>query len=532
MFERLFKKQYSVHKHLHAPLLDERLKYLQYYCERGVSLAYLRQVAQYLLKIIELLSLKTHGTVSIKEIERAAVKWATYKPNQRIKRCSFSVTGQKKFTDLAIAWLKQLDRLESLPEERIPLFNDLFKRRRILKHHILAPLLKERLLFLQHYKDSGVVKTTLQRAAEQLLRIMKQLKFYELRKVATEEIIQTAIDCDNKNKYKTSKSRNGFIFYASAWLEMIGCLVKRNKKPILFESYIQQYLNYMRDEKELSEQTIKSRTLFLRRFLEILESKTHLFKEITPIMLEEVFIKKYPASVYERISIKTYASVLRVFFRYAGCRNTCSKNLANSIKAPRVYTHELLPSAPAWEDVKKLLKNTDGNHPTDIRNHAICMLLAIYGMRSSEVANLKLCDLDWREEFIYVRRAKNAKSQKFPLSKNVGDAILHYIKKVRPNNSLLKEIFICMRAPYRPLTNKSIYDIVKKELKPLVPELKHHGPHALRHACASYLINHGVSLKEISEYLGHQQLETTRVYTKIDLGSLRKITEFEIGDLL
>lgn len=249
MFEQLFKNLYSIHKHLHAPLLDERLKYLQYYCEHGVSLAYLRQIAQYLLKIIELLSLKTHGTVSIEEIERAAIKWATYKPNQRIKRRSFSVAAQKKFTKHAIAWLKQLDRLESLPEKRIPLFNDLFKRRHIVKHHISAPLLKERLLFLQHYKNSGVVKTTLQRAAEQLLRIMEQLKFYELRKVSIDEIIQTAIDYDNKNKHKTSKSRGRFTFYASAWLEMIDCLVKRNKKPILFESYIQQYLNYMREEK-------------------------------------------------------------------------------------------------------------------------------------------------------------------------------------------------------------------------------------------------------------------------------------------
>lgn len=146
-------------------------------------------------------------------------------------------------------------------------------------------------------------------------------------------------------------------------------------------------------------------------------------------MLEEVFITKYSANVYERISIKIYASMLRAFFRYASSRNICSENLADSIKAPRVYTHESLPSAPTWEDVKKLLKNTSRNHPTDIRNHAIFMLLATYGMRSSEVANLKLNDLDWREEFINLRRAKNAKSQKFPLSKNVGDAILNYIKK-------------------------------------------------------------------------------------------------------
>ena len=57
--------------------------------------------------------------------------------------------------------------------------------------------------------------------------------------------------------------------------------------------------------------------------------------------------------------------------------------------------------------------------------------------------------------------------------------------------------------------------------KPLALKIKHHGPHALRHTCATHLINEGVSLKEISDHLGHQGLETTRIYTKVDLVSLR-----------
>jgi len=62
--------------------------------------------------------------------------------------------------------------------------------------------------------------------------------------------------------------------------------------------------------------------------------------------------------------------------------------------------------------------------------------------------------------------------------------------------------------------------------------IKHHGPHALRHACATHLINEGVTLKEISDHLGHQGLDTTRIYTKVDLTSLRKVADFNLGDLL
>jgi len=74
--------------------------------------------------------------------------------------------------------------------------------------------------------------------------------------------------------------------------------------------------------------------------------------------------------------------------------------------------------------------------------------------------------------------------------------------------------------------------VVSNKLKPLNLKIKHHGPHALRHACATHLINDGVSLKEISNHLGHRMLDTTRIYTKVDLNSLRKVSEIELGDLL
>ena len=89
-----------------------------------------------------------------------------------------------------------------------------------------------------------------------------------------------------------------------------------------------------------------------------------------------------------------------------------------------------------------------------------------------------------------------------------------------------------MRSPYRALKRAAIYQIVSKRLRPLCTNIKHYGPHALRHACATHLINKGVSLKEISDHLGHQGLETTRIYTKVDLTNLRKVAEFKLGGIL
>ena len=153
-------------------------------------------------------------------------------------------------------------------------------------------------------------------------------------------------------------------------------------------------------------------------------------------------------------------------------------------------------------------------------------------MRSSEVVNLRLEDLDWKNERIYLQRAKRSKPQIFPLSQTVGEAILRYLKEVRPNNFLIKEVFITRRPPYRPLKTSAIYQVVSRRLKPLKLKIKHHGPHALRHGCATHLINEGVSLKEISDHLGHQRLDTTRIYAKVDLTNLRKVAAFELKDLL
>ena len=80
----------------------------------------------------------------------------------------------------------------------------------------------------------------------------------------------------------------------------------------------------------------------------------------------------------------------------------------------RVYKYEAPPCGPAWDDVKSLLESTEGNHPTDIRDRAIIMLLTVYGLRCGEVKKLRLEDLDWENEVFYVRREKNIKSQKFP----------------------------------------------------------------------------------------------------------------------
>ncbi|MEJ7737193.1 MAG: site-specific integrase [Chitinophagaceae bacterium] len=435
-------------------------------------------------------------------------------------------------------WLKRMGRLEPLPEESIPLFNRLFERRNALLRHTTAPLLKERLEYLQYWADNGAVENSLRRIAQYLLVVMDYLKFFKLRMVPVNEIERAAEKwaikqsiLHRKSSYsKFAKAR--FICDACHWFEMLGCLKKQIQPAIPFWKQLNQYIGYMRLDQGLSENTISGRFSQLKNFLINVHEKKKILETITPLTIDEVLMQKYNRDGYSRRSVQHYASVIRSFLRYIENQNWCQKGLADSIKAPRVYKNESLPSSPWWDDIRKVLARSKTDYPTDIRDHAVLLLLSVYGMRSSEVVNLRLEDLDWKNERLYLQRAKRSKPQIFPLSQIVGEAILRYIKDVRPNNFLLKEVFISRRSPYRPLKTSAVYQIVSRRLKPLKLKIKHHGPHALRHGCATHLINEGVSLKEISDHLGHQNLETTRVYTKVDLTSLRQVAEFKLEDLL
>jgi len=403
MFNHLFKRPYYINRHAKAPFLKERLAYIQLHKERGCVIQTLRDTAQYLLRIIEFLQLKSNSTVTIEEIELAADKWARHKSKHPQKRRSFSPKAKELFAYHAIKWLKLIDRL-ALPEEHSSLLIKLFERCGAIKRHLTAPLLKERLQYLQYWAENGAPENSLKHIDQYLLLIIEYLNFSEIRAVNENEIKVAAdrwatAEAVNKRKNKYSKfAKNRFIRVASGWFEMLGCLEKPSKKPIPFEENLSQYFSYMRDEQGLSENTIEGRYFQLKDFLIHINDKKKSFADITPLIVDEILTKKYDSGRYSRRTIQAYATVIRSFLRYAEARKWCQPNLADSIKAPRVYRYESLPYSPSWNDVKKLLKNTKTNNLTDIRDYAILMLLSIYGMRCSEVVNLCLEDLDWKKE--------------------------------------------------------------------------------------------------------------------------------------
>jgi site-specific recombinase XerD len=180
--------------------------------------------------------------------------------------------------------------------------------------------------------------------------------------------------------------------------------------------------------------------------------------------------------------------------------------------------------------VKRLIATTVGDSARDIRDRAILILLASYGLRSSEVSGLRLEDVNWESEKVSIGRSKQRRAQEYPLVSEAGEAILHYLQKARPRCAQ-REIFLTSKAPFHRLSQGALYHLVSTRLRMLGIHAPRRGPHALRHACAGHLVTEGFSLKEIGDHLGHRSAFATRIYAKVDLAGLREVANFDLGGL-
>jgi integrase/recombinase XerD len=159
------------------------------------------------------------------------------------------------------------------------------------------------------------------------------------------------------------------------------------------------------------------------------------------------------------------------------------------------------------------------------------LLLAVYGLRSGEVRSLSLEDLDWTRGVLRVCRSKTARVQEYPLTTATGQALRHYLEEARPDCAR-HEFFLTLHAPFRRLSPGALYRVTHGLMERLKIPSPKQGPHALRHACASYLLNDGLSLKEVGDHLGHRDLSATQIYAKVDLAGLRTIAAFDLGGVL
>lgn len=540
MLEKVIKRKFYLQKHLDAPLLYERESYIEKSAERGLVRTSLKAIADYLLVIINVLSLKDtpKQEVSLEKIIEGSEKWANLIADHPMKR-SISPSVKARFFDIALDWLGYVGLLDKRCNPDNNILSALFTRGLHRVRHLTAPMFKERIAYIESWRNRGAAECTMRKIAQYQLHGIDFIPSILVGGRVTEEMLLSAADkwCQTEDKAcrkekGTSGSRKSFINIVGGWLRFMGRL---EESPIRFycKDMIDKYLSWLVEDKGYSINTQRGRFSQLKTFMNYLESKDIEFGQLTPVDLDAYVGYRSNECSCNRKSIADNVSVLRDFLRYAATKGWCRTELDRSLKAPRIYSREDIPSFVTWDEMQQVIKrSSDRDGKASKRNHAIVMLLSVYGLRSSEVANLRLSDINWRKKEIYLRRAKLCKPQIMPLNEDVAQALLDYILHSRHNGVKEETVFLGIRAPYRKITTSTVYQVASRALDGYGASLKHRGPHCYRHTCATHLINSGHTMKEVADVLGHQQLDTTQIYAKVDFASLRKVSDMKWGGLL
>ena len=414
--------------------------------------------------------------------------------------------------------------------------NQIFKRTDAIRRHLAAPLVQSRLSYLAHCAEQGAKPSTLCGIAAHQVKLIHHLGLETEGKVTRSEIEAAA----KRWAFRDPGRRNGdpytarcnFVSHAIGWLRFLDRLEATEGSAHPYSVELAEYVNYMRQERGWSEATVRGRRGraddFLRRFC----ARAGALADVTTATIDRALNERNARNGRPRhpSTVRAHADSLRSFLRFSERRGWSRPGLAASIVAPRVYRDATLPIGPSRMELRSLIEATEGDCLADLRDRALLLTLSAYGLRSGEVGGLQVGDIDWEAETLRVRRPKTGRTDLFPLSRRVGDAVARYLCEVRQRTDI-REIFLALTAPVRPLSAAAISNVVRRRMQRCGIDCPRSGAHALRHAFAQHLLDEGFSMQEIGECLGHRNLDSTAIYAKVDLAGLRQVAQFDLEGL-
>lgn len=223
-----------------------------------------------------------------------------------------------------------------------------------------------------------------------------------------------------------------------------------------------------------------------------------------------------------RATLQHTVGHLRSFLRFLASRRLIASGLDAVIDTPRLYRGEQLPRALPWNTVRAFLAAIDQTTPMGKRDYAMFLLIATYGLRTSEVAALRLDDIEWRAGRLRVPRAKSKTPLILPLTDQAGAALFDYIRHARPNLPH-REVFLRVRAPEGRLRPTAVTEAFQGWTRRSGLPIPYKGPHCLRHSLAVQLLRQGAALKTIGDLLGHRSAESTCIYLRLHIEDLRDV---------
>lgn len=287
-----------------------------------------------------------------------------------------------------------------------------------------------------------------------------------------------------------------------------------------FEFLRKQFVNFLRLEKSLSDNTILNYNFDISLFFRYIETETNI-RQISDVNEKSIndyiyYLRNQKNKKDEYYSVKSVTrnlSCIRSFFRFLSDEKIIGRNPADIIETPKVQRN--LPTVLSIDEIDRIFSKTDLTDKLGIRDRAILETMYATGLRVSEVINLRIQDLMLKDEIVKVL-GKGSKERIVPIGASARKYMLLYFEKCR---SFLRKsrnddtIFLNFRGG--KLSRMAIWNIITKYAGMAGIEKEIH-PHTLRHSFATHLLEGGADIRIIQEMLGHSDISTTQIYTHLD----------------
>ena len=220
---------------------------------------------------------------------------------------------------------------------------------------------------------------------------------------------------------------------------------------------------------------------------------------------------------------RTMCCRVRSFLRYLLVEGYVAHDLAACVPSIKRWRLTGLPTYLSPAQLRQVFQSCDQSTTVGRRDYAVLMMLARLGLRAKEVATLTLDQIDWRSGHVHIQ-GKGRRRATMPLTSDVGTSLVEYLRRGRPASDS-RQVFLRSCPPYVGFPSASgIIGIARRALRRAgVSGLAHYGSHVLRHSLATELLRSGATLTEVGQVLRHQDHDTTRIYAKVDLASLRTL---------
>lgn len=287
--------------------------------------------------------------------------------------------------------------------------------------------------------------------------------------------------------------------------------------------YLLGYGRYLETVRGAAANTIRQNSYTASEFLAFLNIEKHpeRLKTLTVNDLE-AFVKNI-SHRFTRSSLRAIVTRLRSFLHFLEQKGEIASGLQHQIDTPRVYREEQLPSALPWETVQAFLNSIDRSTLLGLRDFTMFFLMAVYGLRASDVVALTLDNIHWRARKISLAQKKTGTVLELPLTDAVGTALHKYLKKFAPPQPF-RQIFLRVKAPIGTLNTTAISTAFRVWVRRSGMNIPGRGScHRIRHSYAVFLLRQRTPVKTIGDILGHRTLESTWTYLRLAIEDLRDV---------